>query len=151
VKVFEGIKKYENCFETKKTGSGEEKLVLKDTNTCRELEPLISSISENVDDDSAYKYTKNFIDNVVENYDEIKNLKDDDFLEKIDEWADADTNVYTSDLTNWLNKSVKNVAYLDETIKDFEPSNAGEALAFSQTLAIHEAYDKAYDFLKNKK
>ena len=97
-----------------------------------------------LDEDSRYSFIVEAIDNILGSSSEsIEALRDE-----IHEWADADTDVYTSDLTEWLGKNDYNVYYLTQAIEEYEPKDGFNALQIAQLLAREEVYGMVLDLLE---
>ena len=96
---------------------------------------------KHLDEDSVYEYTVEAIDHVIEG--RIKSTDDCDVFE----WADSDTDVYTSDLTEWLNRSDWNVGYLTDALKEYGETDGFKALQIAQLKAREEVYRMVLDVL----
>lgn len=92
----------------------------------------------NVSEDSAYRF-------VHEALEHIASGDEPDF----GEWADADTDVYTSSLTEWLNESDFHVEYLGEAAREFGETDGFKLLQIAQYLAREEIYSTTWDTLEN--
>ena len=68
------------------------------------------------------------------------------FYDIMSEYIDSEVDVYTSDLTEWLNDRNSNIYYLDEAHKEFRDSD--NILGIAQYKAIEEIYFNAYELLK---
>lgn len=64
-------------------------------------------------DDYAYDAVFGFLEYLLENGD------DGDMNDLVHEFADAEVDVYTHDLTAWLHSDIWNVAYLDDAVAEF--------------------------------
>ena len=98
-------------------------------------------LAENMDEDSVYEYTVETIDHVING-----DLSDE---EDIYESVDSDTDVYTSDLTEWLNRSNKNVGYLTEALEESDVKDGFKALQIAQLKAREEVYSEIFDTLSD--
>jgi len=93
-----------------------------------------------------YEWLKSFLTNVIElledrdfeNFNELEEA----INEKMTEWADTETDIYTSDLTEWLNESENNVYYLGEAIEE-GAEDGFKALSMAQYKAIEELFTNA--------
>ena len=87
-------------------------------------------------EDFVYEQTWNclswLVDGVLEDPDEIEDM----LLEAIDREVD----IYTSDLTGWLNKSVWHVYYLGEALKLGSAEDGFQLLMRAQYCAIEEVW-----------
>lgn len=59
--------------------------------------------------------------------------------------SEMEADVYTSDLTAWLNARVDHVDYLTQAIEEFQPENGFDALMMAQKIQIEEV---AYALLR---
>ena len=94
--------------------------------------------TNNVSEDSAYRF-------VHEALEHIASGDKPDF----GEWADADTDVYTSSLTEWLNESEAHVEYLGEAAREFGADEGYKLLQMAQYLAREEIYSATWEALEN--
>ena len=105
--------------------------------------PFYEALSEvihkaDVSEDSGYRF-------VHEALEHIANGDEPEF----DEWADADTDVYTSELTEWLNESEEHVEYLGEAVRELGETDGFKILQEAQYLAREEVYSATWDALEN--
>ena len=101
---------------------------------------LLGTIRDiSMDIDSRYEFMHQALENIISDCDDDSD--DDDALEKVSDWADADTDTYTSDLTKWLSRSVDNVLYLDEALEDGVDIDDGFKLL---QMAQYKARDEVY-------
>lgn len=77
---------------------------------------------------------------------EIKTI--DDLQDNRSEVVDRLVDVYTSDLTEWLNQSPYNVYYIDEAVKELGATE--NVLGQAQYLAIDEIYTEIVTLLENE-
>jgi len=79
---------------------------------------------------------------------EYDNNSEDDLQENRWEIVDCLVDVYTSDLTSWLNDSNYNVYYIDEAIQEYGPTEDGfKLLQLAQYKAIDDIFSYVYDLL----
>jgi len=71
----------------------------------------------------------------------------DDIEDARSEIVDGLVDVYTSDLTEWLNSNNNNVYYLTEAIDQYEIKDGFRVLATAQSLAIDEIYGEVLNLL----
>lgn len=64
-----------------------------------------------------------------------------------DEIIDGLVDVYTSDLTAWLNSSVDNVFYLERAVKELGAKDGFQILAGAQYLAIEDIFQEVLNLL----
>jgi len=100
----------------------------------------------NPSNDYTYKWLESFLTNVIELL-EGRDFEDFDELEEaineeMTEWADTETDIYTSDLTEWLNNRNDNVYYLSEAIEE-GAEDGFKALSMAQYKAIEELFTNA--------
>lgn len=112
-------------------------------------DPIYEALSDKMrdmpmDEDSRYEFTVSAIDNILDG--DLEYVEDYD-IEVIQEWADSDTDVYTSDLTEWLNRSAENVSYLTEALEEYGEKDGFKALQLAQMNAREEVYHEIVDAL----
>lgn len=61
-----------------------------------------------------------------------------------------ESDVYTSDLTEWLNESNYHVEYLTEALTEYTPTDGFQLLAMAQGKAKEEAAIAVFDWLLNQ-
>ena len=98
-------------------------------------------MAKHLDEDSVYEYTVAAIDHIID--DGIGDTEGCDVYE----WADSDTDVYTSDLTEWLNRSDWNVGYLTDALEEYGETDGFKALQVAQLKAREEVYRMVLDVL----
>jgi hypothetical protein len=97
--------------------------------------------------DEYYRAISNIVSDIVDMDEDLTEL--DDIRDDISENIEAD--IYTSDLTGWLNSRNSHVEYLTEAIHEFgEPSDGFQLLALAQLMwkrevaeAVIQALDEA--------
>lgn len=132
-----------------------------DTELCmgkeKKLNPYYESLSSfmynlDCDNNSRYKYTTYAIQAIIDAYDDLDQMEDDD--DPMYDGASNDIDCYTYDLTKWLNASVNNVYYLSDVLSEYGPKDGFEALTMAQGKCIEEIYlgvkNTIVEFLKNK-
>jgi len=72
---------------------------------------------------------------------------DDDNEDMRFEIVDGLVDVYTCDLTEWLNSNNNNVYYLTEALEEYEEKDGFRALALAQYKAIDEIYSEVLNLL----
>jgi len=103
-------------------------------------------------DDYTYEWLNSFLYNVVG----LIDYTDSDTLEElyneiediISEWADSETDIYTYDLTKWLNDRNYNVELLQEAIK--ENPDANNHIQIAQYRAIEEVFNSALNIMRKE-
>lgn len=80
---------------------------------------------------------------------ELKTLNEllEDFSDNIFEYADTRVDVYTSNLTEWLNDNPNNVYYLTEAREETEETDGFKLLQIAQFKAIGELYNNALSII----
>ena len=78
-------------------------------------------------------------------YEALCTLSDSEEGNEEESIYEIEADVYTSDLTDWLNNNNNNVYYLDEVIKEYgnNQQNGFNALMIAQYKAIEELYNNA--------
>lgn len=97
--------------------------------------------------DYTYEWLNSFLYSVIDLlrsgvYSDFEELQES-IQEKIPEWADSETSVYTHDLTSWLNDNNSNVYYLTEASKEYGETDGFKNLQMAQFKAIEELYNNA--------
>ena len=100
--------------------------------------------------DYSYEWLNSFLYNVIDllerqDFDSWEELEETIQSDLIYEWADSETDVYTSDLTKWLSHSNDNTYYLDEAHQ--ESQGADNILMIAQCTAITELFNNALALL----
>ncbi|PYB68544.1 hypothetical protein DMB44_04210 [Thermoplasma sp. Kam2015] len=117
-----------------------------------ELYSILSNSMHGIDMDidSVYEFTVDALDSIIDNSDESTEL--DELRDKVDELADEQADIYTSALTEWLNRADKNVGYLTEVLEEYwsrESSlNGFELLGLAQFKARQEVYEMVLDTIE---
>lgn len=144
-KTLEDAARYARSLFTKRViGDGyafKPEMVMSEDPVYSALSDMIREHISNLDEDSIYEYTVDAIDHIIE-----ENMESADD-ERIDEWADSDTDVYTSDLTGWLNRGNQNVGYQTEALENFGETDGFKVLQQAQMLARQEIYKATVDTL----
>ena len=100
-----------------------------------------------VDEDSSYDFVHTALEHVVDNGDDETDA--DTLRDMVSEWTASDTDVYTSDLTEWLSRSNYNVYYLDDALKEYQPDDGFKALQMAQYAAREEVYSETIMVLES--
>ena len=98
--------------------------------------------------DYTYEWLNSFLSNVIDliernSFDTYEELSEA-IQEDIYEWADSETDVYTSGLTGWLADNNTNPQYLDEAVKEGATDNI---LMVAQNKAINELFNNSIPLL----
>jgi hypothetical protein len=149
--TLETVKKMCSLFEYKERAGNKNDFIYCFTDETLSTKPpeyeavsdCIFSLNESMDTDSAYTFT-------FEALEYIRDNEPNDIQEAGHAYADGSTDIYTSDLTAWLNKSVKNVGYID-TFKDElgADGNAISLLSGGQFMARLEAFNAVVAMLES--
>jgi len=110
------------------------------------LDSVLNVCGERMSDDFVYDKYQSILETLSE-YD-VEKLEDiDDYRYEI---IDCLIDVYTSDLTAWLNSNNYNVYYLSEAIEE-EPKDGFQALQIAQHKALEEVFDSVVALLGKEK
>jgi len=93
------------------------------------------------DQDTAYQQIFSCLTWLEENC-EDKSI--DELQDIMSEAIDVEVDVYTSNLTEWLNRSNNNVYYLSQALEEFAEKDGFKALAQAQYLAIQEIWNEVF-------
>ena len=88
-------------------------------------------------------FTQDFLSDLADN--DIAFIDNDTIFE----FADNDTDIYTSDLTAFLCASDSNVDYLTQAIKEYQLNDGFKALQTAEFLARQEVYQVIADYLND--
>jgi len=117
------------AFETKTRDNGDTFKVLKNGSPewmrgiCHKVH------GEDLPDDTIYSLIESAVDTI----------SDCEEPEEIEERLyEVEADVYTSDLTEWLNRRNSHVYYLTEALEEFEPKDGFQLLAVAQKIQIDE-------------
>lgn len=106
------------------------------------------------DEDTRYREANNCIDWIIENYEENDTIDDIEAYE-VAEVAESNIDVYTSNLTEWLNRSNYNVYYLTTALESGDVKDGFQALSLAQYYCYEEIYNSVRDtivtFLREQK
>lgn len=92
------------------------------------LSDLIHSLAEDMDEDSAYTWTRDALQFIEDN----SQVAYDDLPIEFE----SEVNIYTSDLTAWLARSTNNVEWLHSAL-EHEPENGSQLLVIAQGNAMN--------------
>lgn len=94
----------------------------------------------NPGNDYTYEWLHSLFCHLVDHLNENDSNDLESFQEIMPEYIDSEVNVYTSDLTGWLNHNKGNVSYLDDAIEEGATTNI---LMVAQYKAIEELFNNA--------
>ena len=98
------------------------------------------------DQDYTYKWVSYAFEEIrTQLEDEEKDLNDIDLYESID----SEVDVYTYDLTKWLNSNVNNVYFLTDVLTEYETKDGFQLLTQAQHKAISEIYNEVLSFVNS--
>lgn len=63
--------------------------------------------------------------------------------------GNIEADVYTSDITEWLNSINSRVYYLTEALEDFDIKDGFQLISYAQYLEIREVYQMGLEVIKN--
>ena len=112
----------------------------KDHNNAEITELCHTAHSWNLPDDFIYSRIVEALDCLVEREPE----NEDNARERLEE---LEADIYTSDLTAWLNSSNNRVYYLTEALKEFGYKDGFNALMAAQKLEIDEISNAVLDYI----
>lgn len=114
----------------------------------------LSDTMEKIQTDNQTKYNQIYACISYLTEQDIKTVDELEQLE-LDDEIDSNVDVYTSDLTNWLNRDNYNVYYLTEAIESGDPKDGFQLLSLAQYYCYQEIWfsvrDCIVDFIKNNK
>lgn len=139
--------KYSKLFETKTNQNGTTYVVIPLEGDKNYNEKLYNAIREahgdRFPDDWIYSTFANLLEKLTEY--ELNTIDD---LENVrSEVVDSQVDIYTSDLTAWLNEDNRNVYYLTNAYEDYKPVDGFEALTIAQSIAIDEVMQSVINLL----
>ena len=146
------VQKYRNLFELKtfsQDGGEIRKYVFKDESFKRgskmdkphkEISDVMHKLIDGLSMDFVYEQVVACLDWVLENCQD-GGLDIDDSCDSMHESIDSNVDVYTSNLTGWLNENNNHVYYLTEALHEFGEGQDGfQLLASAQYMAIEEVW-----------
>lgn len=126
------------------------------TNKDHKLRPYYETISDLANDNFSY----NLIDTLLIELDDLAHESEnlEEFKEKIDnqlyEIIDSNIDIYTKELTEWLNSDINNVYYISQALENHETKDGFQLLQLAQYEAIseiaHQLSQKIIEFLETK-
>jgi GTPase involved in cell partitioning and DNA repair len=97
-------------------------------------EALMDELREiNMDLQSKMEFSRDTLEYIIDN--QIEEIDDDNMEEIVSDIAENSVYIYTSDLTEWLNRHEYNTYYLDEALQQ-EPEDGFKLLQYAQYMAI---------------
>ena len=150
--ILEYLKNLNKSEVIKIQNSDKERRIFKESNKVFEIFGKNDKGVLNPFNDYSYEWLNTFLYNVIDlieqndfkDYDELSEKINDDC---ISEWTDSETDIYTSNLTEWLNSSNENVYYLTDALQDCGEKDGFKALQLAQYKAIEECFSNALSCL----
>ena len=138
-----------NEYETIKIKNSEEKRIIFKKN-CFKMFNL------NPFNEYSYIWLTSFLDSVIyvldyegfKDFDELNEVLER-FEENLNQEIDNETDIYTYNLTKWLNSDIENIYYLSEVLKYYDEKDCFKLLQMAQYKAISEFYYKSNESLKD--
>ena len=135
MKTKEKIDLMYEAFTTKKRDNGEDFYLLKDGSPQWMTDVVHAVHGDTLPDDTIYKMI----------YDALSTLTELDEEAEEDKMRDAiysmEPDVYTSNLTAWINKRNNHVYYLTEALEEFDIKDGFQALSMAQKMQMDEIGD----------
>lgn len=157
------LNRFSQCFHEQERENGEKftSFVLETiTGENKKLKPYQEALSDAIYKQNSittnfdYERSREFIEELIDaDFDDLDELKEK-APEMLFEWADNNVDIYTKDLTEWLNQNIENVYFLSEAMELVNDCNGFNALTMAQYCAIRNIYsnvfDKVVEFLDSK-
>jgi len=132
---------YSKHFATKTRNDGKEFTYLK-TDAPEEVRDVLYAAHEDkLPDDYVYLWAS-------EAFSELEMLEDEEEVQAAIDEVIGD--IYTSELTAWLNSRNDRVFYLTEALEEYEMKDGFQALSFAQEIEKKEVYNTVGAFIINK-
>lgn len=140
MKLSKRIEKYANEFTTHKRG---EETIIVFNNESKELhDAVFNAHGDKLPNDQIFDTFHSILETLT-GYD-IDSM--DDVEEYRHEIVDGLVDIYTYDLTSWLNNDISNTYYLDQAIQEYEAKE--NILPVAQYIAIDEIYSEVLNLLE---
>jgi len=132
-KVIELAAEMSENFETKTRDDGKEFVCLKDGAPDWMKDNVIFPVhGDKGPDDTVYRFVQMAVDTISECDDDMTK---DDIQDRLFE---IETDIYTSDLTAWLNARTDHIYYLTQALDEFGITDGFQALGVAQKIQIDE-------------
>lgn len=142
--IIKKAQKLSECFKYKKFDDGAERVIIEsdDKTLQEECINLTFKVSQetNLSTDSAYRFTSESLNRIAESG--AKSMED-----LTDLAYNLEPDIYTYDLTAWLNENVNHIHYLDEAVSGGVDSG-WQALALAQQFAKEEVQSLVLDLIQ---
>ena len=119
--------------ETRTRNSGEKFVCLKDNSPDWMTDVMHKAHGDRMPDDDVYSRIYDIVNHMSTGYDDIKTI--DDAKEAL---MEIEPDIYTSELTAWLNSRNDNVYYLTEALEESGTKDGFQLLSYAQHLYIIE-------------
>lgn len=147
VKILTEVEKYLQCLEVLEKKEGKKIIAfideaMKEGSELYQYYEKLSEIIHTIESNEDFVYQEvynclNYLNDNIDDSNDFESIRDN-----ISEGIDSEVDVYTSDLTEWLNSSNYNVYYLTQALTEFEEKDGFKALAIAQSLAINEIWQE---------
>lgn len=97
-------------------------------------------------DDYHYSWLSNYMDQFADILERYPNMLMDEIQDEIRDSIEAD--VYTSDLTEWLNSKNSRVYYLTQALEELDVKDGFQLLAYAQSREMEEVYYKGFEVIQ---
>lgn len=98
-------------------------------------------------DDYHFKWLDYYMNSFADALEDKGPLDIESLHEELREAIEAD--IYTSDLTEWLNSKNSRVYYLTEALEELDVKNGFHLLSYAQFLEIEEVYQMGLEVIRN--
>lgn len=124
----------------------EHRLVLKgnpNEGVWQELSDLMYQVNKEtaLSQDSTYNFTHEILGKIADS----EATSEDELME-----IELEPDVYTSNLTEWLNESNYHVEYLSEALQEYDPKDGFQALSLAQLRAMEDVLRVVVGYLMEK-
>lgn len=144
-KIVEKAQELSNYFDWKEFDNGTKRVICTadfDSQAWKECHEILHKVDDNTSlgQDSRYIYTMEALGLIVD-----RQPNSEELLNEIGYEQEPD--IYTSQLTEWLNESNEHVYYLTEVLEEYEPKDGFALLTMAQGKAMEEAYQAVVEAL----
>jgi len=150
IKIIEYLKDLNKTHKIKIDGTEEERLIF-DSDEVFKIFGEFEKGCLSPFNDYSYKWLNSFLDNVVEllDYEDFETFDElqDKINDKVYGWCDSEVDIYTHNLTKWLNDNINNVYYLTESLEEFGEGDGFKLLSMAQYKAIEEHFNNSANIL----
>jgi len=150
------LENFTNVLEVRANGYGFKLELIGGSNEYyKVLSGAIQSLTA-VSSSSKYRYMQAILEDMIELEEGIESVKSFQILleEDLDAAVEGRIDIYTSDLTEWLNESNGHVHYLTEALEDLQFKDGHHVLANAQRKCIRDVFEivslSVIDYMKMK-